>query len=146
MSSHETGVLSTLQGAEWPATPWIWRKRKSRIARCHTLYMGRQAGGLRGSKPMGYGAAMGRLWAASRWITGPQPSGFGSNPNSADRLLKWPHSLYRPALPKENRGKALPRAALQPALLGRRQVVRQWILIPPCGGSNPPAPARQSLS
>ena len=27
---------------------------------------------------------------------------------------------------------------------GRRQVVRQWILIPPCGGSNPPAPANQS--
>ncbi len=27
-------------------------------------------------------------------------------------------------------------------LLGRSQVVRQWILIPPCGGSNPPAPAK----
>src|SRR5450631_2685036 len=27
--------------------------------------------------------------------------------------------------------------------MGRRQVVRQWILIPPCGGSNPPAPANK---
>src|ERR1035437_10769850 len=35
-----------------------------------------------------------------------------------------------------------PRAlAWERAALGRRQVVRQWILIPPCGGSNPPAPA-----
>ena len=34
-------------------------------------------------------------------------------------------------------------AANRSALLGRRQVVRQGILIPPCGGSNPPAPASQ---
>src|ERR1035437_9796657 len=38
-----------------------------------------------------------------------------------------------------------PRAlAWERAALGRRQVVRQSILIPPCGGSNPPAPANQS--
>ena len=31
-------------------------------------------------------------------------------------------------------------------ILGRRQVVRQGILIPPCGGSNPPAPASDPLN
>ena len=35
------------------------------------------------------------------------------------------------------------RASMVRRLLGRSQVVRQRILIPPCGGSNPPAPANQ---
>src|SRR5664279_2452785 len=68
-------------------------------------------------------------------------AGFVSKPNSASSLLKWLNCLYRPALPEEIRGRLVP---LSRQLLGRRQVVRQGILIPPCGGSNPPAPARPS--
>jgi hypothetical protein len=65
-------------------------------------------------------------------------------PELAYSLLKWLNSLYRPALPEES-ARAQSRR-FPDRLLGRRQVVRQWILIPPCGGSNPPAPARQSVN
>jgi hypothetical protein len=69
---------------------------------------------------------------------------IGFNLNLASSLLNWLNSVYRPAVPGETAERqSAPRFS---HLLGRRQVVRQWILIPPCGGSNPPAPARQSLS
>src|SRR6266550_1648956 len=83
---------------EWPATPCIWHERKPGSPDAtpyiwDSKFGGLRAamGGLRGSKPVGYGAA-------TRWVR--------FNPNSADRLLKWLNSLYRPALPNENRGKA----------------------------------------
>ena len=64
----------------------------------------------------------------------------GLNCNLASGLLNSRNSVYRRRCQRRLRNSIS--AAFQ--LLGRRQVVRQWILIPPCGGSNPPAPARQS--
>ena len=62
----------------------------------------------------------------------------------APRLLKWLNSLYRPALPEESAEGWSRR--FPDSLMGRRQVVRQWILIPPYGGSNPPAPASGAIT
>src|SRR4051794_13230109 len=81
----------------------------------------------------------------ARPVSVPLESSQGRTPdfirNPADRLLKWFNSLYRPALPEGSADQPVRR--FPDGLLGRRQVVRQGILIPPCGGSNPPAPARR---
>jgi hypothetical protein len=67
--------------------------------------------------------------------------GVNSGEIRASSLLKWLNSLYRPTLPPKGRAATVPR--FPDSLLGRRQVVRQWILIPPFGGSIPPAPAKK---
>jgi hypothetical protein len=54
--------------------------------------------------------------------------------------LKWGPTVCRPQAPDRNRRAFANCFSVRP--MGRRQAVRQWILIPPCGGSIPPAPAR----
>jgi hypothetical protein len=54
--------------------------------------------------------------------------------------LKWRGRLYRPALAGIGGYPYLP-AVSRERELGRSQAVRQRILIPPFGGSIPPAPA-----
>ena len=62
------------------------------------------------------------------------PCSVGFNPPSGDDFSKNASSpLQAHAVPTMVR-------PLE-GIMGRRQAVRQWILIPPCGGSNPPAPA-----
>jgi hypothetical protein len=57
--------------------------------------------------------------------------------------LKRLNSPYRPAL--SERVRATTSRAFRTGLLGRSQAVRQWILIPPFGGSIPPAPASREV-
>jgi hypothetical protein len=99
--------------------------RKARPERAKAVIFGPERGGSPGQD-----AAAGHSQSSSRDSSGIGVSG----------LLKWLNSLYRPALPEGIRGPTRP-TAFQTAL-GRSQAVRQWILIPPFGGSIPPAPAR----
>ena len=65
-----------------------------------------------------------------------------SSQNPDDCLLKRQDSLCRPTLPESTAWRSS--RAFRSGLLGRSQAVRQWILIPPFGGSIPPAPASHS--
>ena len=79
-SSHETAVLSTLRWAEWPGRPCIWHERKPRRFGRHARSIGKQQPDIKA-----------------------RSGGFDPGRNFAPSRLKWLNSLYRPALPKENR-------------------------------------------
>src|SRR4029077_14542083 len=92
--------------------------------------------------------------SGTRGRAGGGPSPFGAEPRhysglnppgrferiSRLSLLKCRNSPYRPALRDRKPMRAL--RVPQTGLLGRSQAVRQRILIPPFGGSIPPAPAK----
>ncbi len=65
---------------------------------------------------------------------------IGGERSPGESLLKWPPALYRRAGPEGICGNLI-RCSI--SALGRSQAVRQRILIPPFGGSIPPAPATQ---
>jgi hypothetical protein len=70
------------------------------------------------------------------------PSPGSLNPCSAGEALNTPRESSWPLIESALDGIVRPQPLV---ILGRSQAVRQRILIPPCGGSNPPAPASMSL-
>jgi hypothetical protein len=79
-----------------------------------------------------------RTWCSTRLSHTPPPVASGSITASSSGRKPIKGSERRLAAPRL-------RAAGEPSIdrraMGRSQVVRQRILIPPYGGSNPPAPA-----
>jgi hypothetical protein len=99
-------------------------------------------GSRRQRKPCAFGRGLRQTAHIKECIIKPGVSGPDLGQNSLPGLLKRLNSPYRPALSR--RGRATVSRALWTGLLGRSQAVRQWILIPPFGGSIPPAPASHS--
>ena len=93
--------------------------------------------------PNGVGQQLGRHLVGEVHGLAPREASYARPLPSPAPPICRPTPILDGVPPRQRGLKSRPARPMVPpeSGLGRSQVVRQWILIPPCGGSTPPAPA-----